>query len=84
MDTAKFKSLLDEQMVWPDYYTFKFVIKPEYKDQVLKLLEGHKNESKVSKNGNFISITSRKLVHTSEEVVAVYNMMSEVEGIMSL
>jgi hypothetical protein len=84
MDTAKFKSLLDEQVTWPDYYTFKFVVKVDNKDQALSLLEGHKIESKISKNGNYVSITSRKLLQSSEEVVAVYTLMSQVEGIMSL
>jgi putative lipoic acid-binding regulatory protein len=84
MDIPKFKSLLDEQMTWPDYYTFKFVVKVNQKNQALELLEGHKTESKESKNGNFVSITSRKLMHSSEDVVAVYSMMSKVEGIMSL
>lgn len=84
VDINKFKSLLDEQVSWPDYYTFKFVIKADKKDQALSLLDGHKIESKESKNGNYISITSRKLMDSSEDVVAVYQLMSQVEGIMSL
>ncbi len=84
MDIAKFKSLLDEQITWPDYYTFKFVVKTEQETQVLALLDGHKIESKASSKGTYISISSRKLMQSSEEVVAVYNLLSQVEGIMSL
>lgn len=84
MDTTKFKALLDEQMNWPEYYTFKFVVKSEHKDHALELLSEHKIEQRESKTGKFVSITSRKLFHSSEDVVAVYHMMKEVKGIMSL
>jgi hypothetical protein len=35
MDMTKFKTLLDDQMNWPEYYTFKFVVKAEHKDHAL-------------------------------------------------
>jgi len=84
MDMTKFKTLLDDQMSWPEYYTFKFVVKAEYKDHVLDLLTEHTIEKRDSKTGKYTSITSRKLFHSSEDVVAVYSMMSQVEGIISL
>lgn len=84
MDTTKFKALLYEQMIWPDYYIFKFVVEIEHKDHALELLSDHKIQEKESKTGKFISLTSRKLVHTPEDVVAVYHKMKEVKGIMSL
>ena len=84
MDTTKFKALLDEQMNWPEYYTFKFVVEAEHKDHAFELLSEHKIEHRESKNGRYISITSRKLFHSSEDVVAVYHKMKEVKGIMSL
>jgi putative lipoic acid-binding regulatory protein len=84
MDMTKFKTLLDEQMNWPEYYTFKFVVKAEHKDHALDLLVEHTVQERDSKTGKFTSITSRKLVHSSQDVVAVYTMMKKVEGIMSL
>ena len=84
MDMTKFKTLLDDQMSWPEYYTFKFVVKAEHKDHALDLLSEHKVQERDSKTGKFTSITSRKLVHSAQDVVAVYTMMTKVEGIMSL
>jgi len=84
MDMTKFKSLLDDQMNWPEYYTFKFVVKAEHKDHALDLLVEHTIQERDSKTGRFTSLTTRKLVHCSEDVVAVYEMMTKVEGIMSL
>ena len=84
MDFTKFKALLDEQMQWPEHYSFKFVVKTEQKTQLLELLEEHSVEEKISKKGTYTSITSKKLVHSSEDVVAVYQEVSKIEGILSL
>lgn len=84
MDTTKFKALLDDQMNWPEEYTFKWVVKSEHKDHALSLLTEHTVQQRDSKTGKFTSITTKKIVHSSEDVVAVYSMMNQVEGIMSL
>ena len=84
MDTSKFKTLLDEQMTWPDYYQFKFITKTEKKHHVIELLEDHKVEQKLSKNGKYTSVTSRKILNSSDEVIAVYEKVSQVEGVITL
>lgn len=84
MDFTKFKILLDEQMSWPEHYTFKFVVKTERKTELLDLLSDHSVNEKESKNGTYTSVTSRKLVTSSDDVVAVYQEVSKIEGIMSL
>lgn len=84
MDFSKFQSLLDEQISFPDYYQFKFVIKEEEKQPLLDLLAGHKIEQKHSKNGNYVSISSRKLFQNSDEIVAVYREVSKIKGIITL
>ncbi len=84
MDVTKFKALLDEQNSWPEYYTFKFVVLADKKDQVLEHLAGHKVTVRESSGGKYLSFSSRLLVNSSEEVVAVYASLKDVEGIMSL
>lgn len=84
MDLTKFKALLDEEVTWPDVYTYKFIVKTDNKTQVTDLLEEHEISEKHSKNGNYISITSKKLMNSSEEVVAVYNKLSTIEGVITL
>lgn len=84
MDLTKFKSLLDEQVSWPDYYTYKFIVKADNKSQVTTLLEEHEITEKLSKNGKYISITSKKLMKSSDDVVAVYHKLSTIEGVITL
>lgn len=86
MDFTKFKALLDDQMSWPDYYSFKFVVKTLNKSGLLDILtdSDHKLSERASKNGNYTSITCKKLVKSSDDVVAVYQKVSKIEGIISL
>ena len=84
MDFSKFKSLLDDQITWPDYYSFKFVVKTESKGRVLALLSDHEISEKFSKTGKYTSITSRKYLNSSDEVVDIYKKVSKVEGVITL
>ena len=82
--SEKFRELLDQTYQWPDFYTFKFIVKVENRDQVVALLGGHEVQFKVSEKGNYVSITSRLLVNTTEEVLKVYEAVALVPGVMSL
>ena len=84
MDLKKFRELLDEQIAFPDYYQFKFVVKAEKKDEVIKLLDGHQITEKESKNGTYISVSSRKIFNNAEEIIDIYKRLSTVDGILSL
>tara|TARA_Y100000768_G_scaffold388765_1_gene386919 strand:- start:3733 stop:4047 length:315 start_codon:yes stop_codon:yes gene_type:complete len=84
MDFTKLQNLLDEQVNWPEHYQFKFVVKSEKKMQVLELLDEHHVSEKLSRNGKYTSITSKKLLHSSDEVIQVYEKMSKIEGVISL
>ena len=84
MDLKKFRELLDEQMAFPDYYQFKFVVKAEKKEEVIQLLAGHQITEKLSKNGTYISVSSKKIFNNAEEIIEVYQRLSTVDGILSL
>lgn len=84
MDFVKFKELLNEQMAFPDYYQFKFVVKTEKKEEVLELLTEHKVTEKLSKNGTYTSITSKKIFNNPDEIIEVYKKVTKVDGILSL
>ncbi len=84
MDITKFKGLLDEQNTWPNNYTFKFVTKTEVKTQLTTLLSDHQITEKLSRNGKYTSVTSRKIFNSADEVIEVYNRISEVEGVIPL
>ena len=80
----KFRELLDQNYQWPDFYTWKFIVKVETQNHVLALLGDHEISVKTSEKGNYISITSRKLVKTTDEVLEVYSLISKIPGVMSL
>lgn len=84
MDLVKFKELLDDQYSWPDYYTFKFVVKTENKQELINILKGHKISERISKKGTYTSITSRLYVEASQEVLDVYEQVKTVKGILSI
>ncbi len=84
MDYEKFKELLTEQVAFPDYYQFKFVVKTDKKESVLELLKDQQITEKLSKNGTYTSISSKKIFNNAEEIIAVYKVVTQVEGVLSL
>jgi hypothetical protein len=84
MDNQKFRALLDESYQWPDYYEFKFIIKTDDKQLILEKLMGFTINETPSKKGNYISISARKLIKSTQEVLEVYEAVSTVKGIISL
>ncbi len=84
MSDEKFRSLLDESYQWPDYYEFKFIIKMEDKHHILVHLEAFHITERPSGKGNYISITARKLIKSTDEVIEIYKLMSGIKGLISL
>lgn len=80
----KFRELLDQNYQWPDFYTWKFIVKVDSHHQVVALLVGHEVSLKTSEKGNYVSITSRKFVATTDEVLEVYRLIASIPGVMSL
>jgi hypothetical protein len=83
-DREKFRSLLDENHSWPDYYHFRFIVVNENKQELLSLLFEHSVQEKDSRTGKYVSISTRALVNSSEEVISVYESVKKVKGIISL
>ncbi len=84
MDKEKFRELLDQSYQWPDYYDFKFIIKIEEKQHLLDKLTGFSISENPSKNGNYVAVTARKLINTTQEVIDVYEAVGTVKGVISL
>jgi len=84
MKHEKFRDLLEQNYQWPDYYEFKFIVKIADKNLILEKLTSFQIVVTPSKNGNYISISARKLMNSSDEVIQIYEVMSTVEGVISL
>jgi len=83
-DLQKFRELLDDQYTWPDYYEFKFIVKAAEKKDVIEKLPGFTLNETPSAKGNYISISARKLMKDTQEVLEVYEEMSKLKGIITL
>jgi len=53
-------------------------------ETVKKLFPKHEATEKASKNGNYISVTLQMMMPGSDEVIEVYNLASEIEGLIAL
>jgi uncharacterized protein len=84
MTKHKFEVLLDETYTWPDYYEFKFIVKMDDKILILEKLEGFLITENPSKKGNYVSISARKLMKSTQEVLEVYEVISTIKGVISL
>lgn len=84
MMNEKFKELLDESYQWPDYYEFKFIVKSDDKSLIIAKLSGFAIHETPSKKGNYVSVSARKLMKSTEEVLEIYELMSTIKGIISL
>lgn len=84
MDNHKFRALLDESYQWPDYYEFKFIIKTDDKHLIIGKLVGFTVHETPSKQGNYTSVSARKLMKSTEEVLEIYTLMSTIKGVISL
>lgn len=84
MSVEKFKALLDESYQWPDYYEFKFIVKMDDKHLVMAQLSEFQIVETPSAKGNYISISARKLMTSTQEIIDVYERMSSIKGVISL
>lgn len=81
---ARFRALLDDQNEWPDTYLFKFIVPTDELDQVRAIFEGHPLRVRASRKGNYMSVTARMQMESSDEVIDVYKAAAQVEGVISL
>ncbi len=79
-----FKELLDNQYAWPADYLFKFIVTKEHKSELLQVLGNHKAIEKPSSKGKYVSISLRILMHSAEEVIALYTKAANVKTVISL
>lgn len=85
MDSFKaFKEKLDNEHKWPTTYMFKFVVPSAKAPELKAILSKESFQTKSSKNGKYVSFTMRKLMKSSDEVVAIYLKAKHIEGLIAL
>lgn len=80
----RFKELLDDQNDWPTQYTFKFIAPAGRLDELKDVFGDHPVRVRASSKGNYKSVTVHLRMSSSEEVVAIYEEASSIDGVISL
>lgn len=80
----EFQELLDEENDWPTQYTFKFIAPSQNLEELKSVFNDHPVRVRASSKGNYMSVTARIRVESSEEVIAVYEEAARIEGVISL
>ena len=84
METDKFKELLDKEYSWPAVYSFKFIVPQASFEEAKKLFASGDIIEKPSKKGNYISLSAKIEMESSEAVMDVYLKASSIKGLIAL
>ncbi len=79
-----FRSALDANHDWPCHYTFKFIVPKAQATAVLELFADDPVQANESSSGRFIAYTMEIYVHSCDEVIALYQRVTAVPGVISL
>ena len=79
-----FKNTLDQEYNFPCEYSFKFIVKNDFKEDVISLLPKPKKNIKISKKGKYVSITLSSIIKNADEIVYIYDEAAKINSIISL
>lgn len=82
--TKSLREKLEQHYAWPALYIFKFIVPAGKEEEVKQLFPLHTATEKVSKNGNYTSLTIQIMAPSSDTVIEVYVKTSEIEGLIAL
>lgn len=84
LSRENFKEKLDSQYSWPSLYMFKFIVPKGKEVKVLHLFPYNEVTTKESKNGNYVSVTAKVMMGSSEDIIKIYEEAYKIEGVISL
>ncbi len=79
-----FKEKLDKEYEWPSLYSYKFIVPKGKEGEVKKIFHQHEVIEKASSKGNYISITVKVMMQSSDAIVDYYIKASKIEGVIAL
>ncbi|HET6243333.1 MAG: DUF493 family protein [Bacteroidetes bacterium] len=72
------------KLEWPSIYPFKFIVPIAQLDEVLIHFQLQETTIRLSKNGNYASVSATPFLLNPEKVFEVYNQVSQIKGLISL
>lgn len=79
-----FRSSLDANYEWPALYPFKFIVPKEHTETVLALFADDPVRAKESSSGRFTAYTMEMMMESSDEVLAIYERVTQIPNVISL
>jgi putative lipoic acid-binding regulatory protein len=79
-----FRSSLDANHDWPCVFPFKFIVPKAQSQTVLDLFADDPVQANESSSGRFIAYTMEMHMHSCDEVIAVYQRVAQIPGVISL
>ena len=79
-----FKEKLDQHYTWPASYIFKFIVPTGKEQQVKDLFPGEETTDKLSRQGNYVSVSIELMMFSSDSVIEIYERASHIDGIVAL
>lgn len=73
-----------EKLEWPRIYPFKFIVPIDKVNEVYALFRKQDTTTRVSKKGNYISVTAKPFMYNSDKVIEMYQRASRIDGLMAL
>ena len=73
-----------EQMAWPAIYPFKFIVPIDKLEVTLNLFEKQDTTTKISRKGNYVSVTAKPFMYSSEHVIEKYKEANLIDGLLAL
>ncbi len=73
-----------EKMNWPAIFPFKFIVPIEKLEVTLNLFEKQDTTTKISRKGNYVSVTAKPFMYSSEHVIEKYKEANRIDGLLAL
>lgn len=73
-----------EMMEWPAIFPFKFIVPLEKLDEVYQLFKKQDTTTRMSRHGNYASVTATPFMMNPEKVIEVYKKAESIEGLTAL
>lgn len=85
---ARLKEELEDSTSWPSEYLYKFIV-PTSKEKVDKIENAFDNmgaviQTHASKTGKYTSVSIQVVMENPTQVIAKYQELATIEGIISL
>jgi len=84
IDLEAFKEKLDDAHKWPSLYMFKFIVPKGKEEEVFALFPKNDLSTKKSSKGNYVSVTAKVMMGSSEAVMEKYREANKIEGVLAL